>query len=134
MRTGSNIIALIVGLLLLANGVWMVMTPLGWFTATPIVWRTGVANAHFIRDVGWTYATVGALVIGGLVHGAARTLLLSLAAIWLGGHAIIHIGELAVGICSARQFTSEIPQVVGPLVLLLFALGLGAFSKKANAG
>ena len=130
MRTSATVIALVVGLLLFANGAWMLLAPLGWFTATPIVWRTGAANAHFIRDVGWTYGAVGGLLIWGLVDRNARKLSLIVAATWLGGHAAIHAAEAATGICSSRQFASETPQVLGPVMLLLIALGLDGADRR----
>ena len=130
MRTAVTAIAAIVGLLLIANGTWMLIVPLGWFSATPIVWRTGVPNAHFIRDVGWTYGAVGASLIWGLADRRFRTTSLFLASIWLAGHAAIHVGEAATGVCSPAQFANEMPQILGPLMLLVFALCLDGAEKR----
>jgi hypothetical protein len=126
LRTSASVISAIVGLLLIANGLWMLVGPLKWFAATPIVWRTGVPNEHFIRDVGWIYGAVGALIFGGLVRPTFRAQSLKLAIVWLAGHAAIHIGEVATGICSPPQFALQTPQVMGPLILLLLAAGLEA--------
>lgn len=114
-----------VAIALIANGAWMLAAPYYWFAATPIVWRTGVPNLHFIRDVGWSYASVGALLIGGLIAERFRSLSLALANIWLADHAAIHLGEAATGVCSDEQFLRETPQVWGPLILLLIAALLG---------
>ena len=125
MQKIAMAIALIVGVVLIANGVWMLLAPHGWFAATPIVWRTDVPNDHFIRDVGWTYAAVGALLVWGSADLPFRTASLMIAIIWLAGYAAIHLGEAAAGVCSQRQFFAEIPQIVGPLLLLIIAYGLG---------
>jgi hypothetical protein len=113
------------GGVLIANGAWMLIEPQGWFAATPIVWRTGIPNDHFIRDVGWTYAAVGALLVWGTADERFRTASLLIAIFWLAGHAVIHLGEAAAVVCSQRQFFAESPQVVGPLLLLIIAHGLG---------
>jgi hypothetical protein len=129
----TTVVATFTGLLLSANGCWMLMTPLDWFAATPIAWRTGFPNAHFIRDVGWTYAAVGSLLIYGSAERRARTPLLLCALIWLVGHAAIHVGEVATGICSARQFSAEIPQVIGPTIFVAIALGLDVVDRRRDA-
>ena len=133
MRMAVTAIRALVGILLIANGTWMLITPSGWFAATPIVWRTGVPNAHFIRDVGWTYVTVGAIVVWGMADRRFQTLSLLIAIIWLVGHAAIHVGETATGICSPRQFANETPQVLGPLFLLALALGLDVVDNRRRA-
>lgn len=121
-----------VAIVLVANGGWMLLAPDQWFFATPIVWRTGVPNPHFIRDVGWTYAAVGVLMICGLFTERFRTTSLMLALGWLAGHAAIHLGEVATGVCTGRQFLSESPQVWGPPILLMIGVALGRKRKRST--
>lgn len=118
MRKISLILAGAIGIVLVVNGLWMLVDAGGWFAANRIVWRTGVANAHFIRDVGWTYAAVGGLATYGAVAPARRDGALGIAVTWLLGHAAIHLGEVATGICSVSDFGAEWPSVWGPPILL----------------
>ena len=122
MRATVGILAVTLGLLLLVNGAWMLSMPDDWFAANRIVWRTGPVNDHFIRDVGWTYAFCGTLCLRGAVQTAGRSYALGTAAIWLGGHAVIHLGEVTSGVCSASDFWRESPFVWGPPLIIAVAL------------
>ena len=133
MPKAANVIPAFTGLLLCANSLRMLTGPMGWFAATPIVWRTGIPNAHFIRDVGWTYAAVGSLLSYGSAERRVRTPSLLYAVTWLVGHAAIHVGEVAAGICSTSQFLAEMPQVIGPTVLVALALGLDVLDRRREA-
>ena len=52
MRT---LLASILGILLGANGLWMLTGPFHWYAHIPGVTETGPANAHLTRDVGWPF-------------------------------------------------------------------------------
>lgn len=131
-RIGTGVVS-IAALLLFLNGAWMLIDPGGWFAATPIVWRTGIPNLHFTRDVGWTYAAIGLLLAFGLVKPQWRTPSVILSLYWLLGHFAIHAGETAVGLCGPAQFVAELPQVLGPCLMLALALGLDALARRERA-
>lgn len=84
-----------------ANGARMVLDPLGWFASIPELGLTGAANAHFIRDVGTAYLAAAA----GLAFAAFRPAqgfgALLVAAIFMTGHGIGHLVDIADG-CAAR--------------------------------
>ena len=127
MRMASLLLSAGVGLVLFANGAWMLADPFGWFAGTSIVWRTGPPNAHFIRDVGWTYGALGLLVGVGALQPRRRAAAVGTAAVWLAGHGAVHVGEAITGLCSPKAAVSESPAVFGPLVLLGLVLLIDRF-------
>ncbi len=47
-------------ILSLANGAWMILSPLSWYTDLPAaIPDTGPFNHHFVRDIGVAYAVAG---------------------------------------------------------------------------
>jgi hypothetical protein len=56
MRT---LLALILGVGLAANGLFMLADPAGWYGLVPGVPMTGPLNVHFVRDIGCAYAVAG---------------------------------------------------------------------------
>ena len=122
MRRAVVAISILVGAALAINGASMLADPLRWFGSTPIVWRTGLANAHFIRDVGWTYVAVGTLVMTGAMRPRWTQPTIGLAIVWLAGHGAIHLGEVVTGACSRAAFLTEWPMVWGPVAFLAVAL------------
>ncbi|HEY9234077.1 MULTISPECIES: hypothetical protein [Phenylobacterium] len=123
--------AVLLGLAALANGVFMLASPEGWYFAVPGVTTTGPFNQHFIRDIGLIFLLLG----GGLLLGAAqrrfRVLLWSAAGLWLSGHALFHFWEVAVGICSASVIPRDFPAVTFP-ALLTVLLALWAAREARN--
>jgi hypothetical protein len=51
--------AVMLGLVLAANGLAMLYDPAGWYGVVPGVPDTGPLNAHFVRDIGCTYVVAG---------------------------------------------------------------------------
>ena len=51
--------AVVLGLAALANGVFMLVSPLDWYFAVPGVTTTGPFNQHFLRDIGIIFIRVG---------------------------------------------------------------------------
>ncbi|MEO8115730.1 MAG: hypothetical protein ABI655_15180, partial [Phenylobacterium sp.] len=56
-RDMTRIIAGALGLLLAANGLYMLFAPAPWYGAVPGVPSTGPFNPHFVRDIGAAYLT-----------------------------------------------------------------------------
>lgn len=114
----------VAALFALANGAFMLVDPLGWYQAVGTVKATGPANAHFLRDIGIAYAVSGLV----LAHAAASPALRWGSALvgvsWLAFHGILHVYEVATGICSPDIFWRDAPGVLGPPLLVLVAIGI----------
>ncbi len=107
------------GLIMAANGAFMFFAPEMWFEITPGVKRTGPPNTHFIRDIGVTYAGVGALLIMAARDINKRALWAGLAGGWLAMHGVVHLYELATCIAplSSVQIDFLTVYLPGPLAL-----------------
>src|SRR5881296_3451966 len=100
MRTTFRIL----GLLNLANGLWMLLAPAGWYLHLPAaVPDTGPLNPHFVRDIGAAFVTIGAVL---LLAAPSRGVLLAVTLFYLL-HAAVHVTDLA-GAASAPVTGSSI--------------------------
>lgn len=110
-------LAVVLGIALGANGVFMLASPEAWYFAVPGVTDTGPFNQHFLRDIGLIFV----LMAGGFLVGAARprlrVLLWAVPTIWLSGHALFHFWEVAVGICSPSVLPRDFPAVTLPAII-----------------
>lgn len=76
------------------NGFAMLFAPAAWYAAMPGVSATGPQNAHFIGDIGFAFLAA-ALALGLAARDPARDRRLVLpAAVFLIGHALLHVAEL----------------------------------------
>lgn len=119
--------AAVLGLAAEANGLFMLIAPANWYFAVPGVTTTGPFNQHFVRDIGLIFLLVGTAFLVGAARPQYRLALWSAATLWLWGHALFHVWEVAVGICGpsalARDFAAvTLPALIGT-VLILWALG-----------
>lgn len=110
-------LAIVLGVAAEANGLFMLVSPGGWYAAVPGVTTTGPFNQHFIRDIGLIFLLLG----GGLLLGAAqprlRSLLWTATAVWLSGHALFHFWEVAAGICGPSALARDFGAVTLPAIL-----------------
>ena len=90
-----KILTFILAAAMAANGVYMFIDPLGWYDAVPGVPATGPLNYHFVRDIGIAYVTAGAALAWSVTGGGWRAS--ALAVLFLGGHALLHLGETILG-------------------------------------
>jgi hypothetical protein len=123
----DRVAQLLVGLaalLALANGAFMLVDPLGWYSFLPTVRFTGPYNAHFVRDIGAAYLACGLMLGWALPDLRGRWLGAAAGGLWLAVHAGIHIYEVSVGICGPGIFWRDAPGVVGPPLLVAAALGV----------
>lgn len=110
-------LAVILGVAALANGVFMLASPEGWYFAVPGVTTTGSFNQHFIRDIGIVFLFIGAGFLTGVFRPQLRLFAWAAPTIWLSGHALFHFWEVAVGICSASAIGRDFPAVTLPALL-----------------
>src|SRR5881398_3514893 len=86
-----RLILLLLGVFHLVNGLWMVVSPHGWYAGIPGVSMTGPSNDHFIADIGLAFIASG---IGMVMGFAARTINAAFAlagSVWPMLHALLHI-------------------------------------------
>ncbi|HEY8697376.1 MAG TPA: hypothetical protein VIM02_07145 [Rhizomicrobium sp.] len=110
----TRAILLLLGLLHLANGLWMLAAPEAWYAAIPGVAMTGPINHHFIQDIGLAFMASGAGMALGLRVGVVPAALALAGATWPMLHALLHIwGWLTYGFPADTQIaTSELVGVV----------------------
>lgn len=110
-------LAALLGVAAIVNGVFMLISPDGWYWAVPGVTTTGPFNQHFIRDIGLIFLLLGGALLVGAVDAKLRSVLWVGTAIWLSGHALFHFWEVAVGICSTSAIWRDFPAVTLPAIL-----------------
>lgn len=113
-----------VALFSIANGIFMLAEPFGWYEFVGTVKATGPANAHFIRDIGIAYLVSGALIGFSAANPALRWGSALGGTLWLGAHGVLHIYEVVSGICSPDIFWRDAPGVLGPPLLVLIAIAI----------
>src|SRR5262245_56690822 len=111
MRTLCLGLAILLDLAMLGNGIFMLVAPEPWYFTVPGVTVTGPFNQHFLRDIGLIFLLLGGAILYGAARADLRVLLWSGAAIWLSGHALFHLWEVAVGICSPSVIPRDFPAV-----------------------
>jgi len=105
-QTAFRVLAALLGVFALLNGGRMVADPIGWFASIPDLALTGAANAHLIRDVGAAYqASAAGLGAAALWPRIAAPLLLA-PAVFMGGHALAHLADIAAGCAAAPGGTA----------------------------
>ncbi|MBI1213162.1 MAG: hypothetical protein GC190_16985 [Alphaproteobacteria bacterium] len=90
-----RILAIILGVLMAANGVYMFVDPPDWYAAVPGVPDTGPLNLHFVQDIGIAYAVSGGAIVWGAFGGGWRAT--AAGAAFLALHSLLHIGETIMG-------------------------------------
>lgn len=110
-------LAILLGLGALANGIYMLVSPVGWYFAVPGVTTTGPFNQHFLRDIGIVFLFLGAAFLIGARRPEYRVVLWGGATLWLACHALFHFWEVAVGICGATTLLRDFPAVTFPALL-----------------
>jgi hypothetical protein len=105
------------GLFLFANGLFMLIAPSAWYHVVPGVTQTGPFNQHFVRDIGLIQIFLGAAFGIGMFHPASRVVLWAAATSWLSAHAVLHLWEVAVGICHGSAIARDFPAVTLPALI-----------------
>jgi len=117
LKSASLGIAMLLGVAMIANGVFMLVAPADWYVAVPGVTATGPFNQHFLRDIGLIFLLLGSAFLFGAVLPHSRVLLWAAPSIWLTGHALFHFWEVAVGICSSSVIARDFPAVTLPAII-----------------
>lgn len=109
--------ALLLGAAAIANGVFMLADPDGWYLSVPGVTTTGPFNQHFVRDIGLIFLLLGGAYLLGAARANLRIVFWGTASIWLSGHALFHFWEVAAGICGPSVLVRDFPAVTLPAVI-----------------
>lgn len=138
LRSFSIALSVALGGAAIANGIYMLITPDNWYAAVPGVTTTGPFNQHFVRDIGLVFLFIGAAFLLGAARADARVVSWAAASVWLCGHALFHLWEVAVGICGpsalARDFAAvTLPAVLG-LAITLWAIADARASSRVAVG
>ena len=111
-----------IGLGTLANGIWMLVDPGHWYQELPAaVPHYGPLNIHFVRDIGCAFVTVGVALVWAARRPAVRFPLVSVATIFLGAHALLHIHDTLRGVVESHHWLLDLPGVYLPAVVLVAA-------------
>ncbi len=108
MRTVALLLAVFHGL----NGIAMLAAPDAWYLAVPGVTGTGPANTHFIRDIGLAFLAAAAALL--LWRRQPLAAILAPAALFLGGHAGLHLVEMVAHRVSAAEAVRDFATIVIP--------------------
>ena len=106
----------------LANAVWMLFDPGGWYAGLPAaVPDTGPFNPHFVRDIGCAFLATGMALVWAAFAPHWRTPLLPIAALFLGGHALVHVYDTTSGALGHTHWWLDAPGVYLPALLISYA-------------
>jgi hypothetical protein len=118
-KTMRKALAALLGVLLAANGLYMLGDPASWYAAVPGVAMTGPLNPHFVRDIGCAYATAGAALAWFALDARARGAALAGGA-FLALHALVHLADAASGRISLHHLVGDLPAVFVPPAIALW--------------
>ena len=100
------------------NAAWMLIHPETWFRDLPAaVPDFGPYNAHFVRDIGCAFGTVALALLWAWRAPALRVPLTTLAAAFLGAHALLHVYDTARGYVDASHWWIDLPGVYLPAAI-----------------
>jgi hypothetical protein len=107
------------GLISLANGLWMLADPATWFTHIPAaVTDTGPLNRHFVHDVGIAYFVCGVAALWCAHVGAAGFVAHLGVTLFYVGHALSHVVEIGLGLLPHTHWWIDLPLVFVPALAL----------------
>ena len=105
----------IVGLAMIANGIWMVASAIEWFFSIPAdMPATGEPNGHLIRDVGIAYVVFGIALHWCALQLNSRRFVLLMVAMFMIFHALGHAFEILFGALPTSHWWIDFPFVFLP--------------------
>ena len=110
---------LAVGLLTIGNALWMLIGPMHWYTDLPAaVPDTGPFNPHFVRDIGCAFLATGGALVWGFRNPTYGTPLVSIAALFLAAHAVLHAYDTLRGALGHDHWLLDLPGFYLPGIAL----------------
>ena len=127
---GFGWVFLLLGVGMLANAIWMLAGPFGWYTDLPAgVPDTGPFNEHFVRDIGCAFLTVGVALVWAAVSARVRMPLAVISALFLVAHALLHVYDTTRGALDSDHWQLDFLGVYVP-ALLSAALAVSLFRRE----
>lgn len=117
-----RMLLILIGTYQATNGAFMLAAPELWYASVPGVTETGPANIHFIRDIGLGFLAAAASLFIAARQGASAALVP--AAFFLGGHALLHLGEMPLHGATGREALRDLLFIVAPGLFPAYALWL----------
>jgi hypothetical protein len=118
-RSLEGLVLLFFAVVSLTNAAWMLAGPMHWYQELPAgVPDTGPFNAHFVRDIGCAFLAVGVALLWAALEPRWRVPLVSIAAIFYVGHAVLHVYDTLRGALDAHHWALDLPGVYVPAVVL----------------
>ena len=110
----------ILGVTNVGNGLWMLFVPGHWYEHLPAgVPDTGPLNAHFVRDIGAAFLTIGIAFCVAAPDAPRRRGVVLGAGLFFVLHALIHVVDLVTGRLHADHWLIDLPGVFLPAILLI---------------
>lgn len=111
----------------LANAVWMLADPAGWYANLPAaVPDTGPLNTHFVRDIGSAFAVMSAALFLAAWRPALRAPLLAVVSLFYVMHALVHVTDTLAGRLPPSHWTIDLPGVYVPALLMVWLTAAAA--------
>lgn len=110
---------LVVGVVSIANALWMLAGPMHWYTDLPAaVPDTGPFNPHFVRDIGCAFLATGVALVWAGRRPRYRVPLTATAGLFLFAHALLHAFDTLRGALGHDHWLLDLPGVYLPGVLV----------------
>jgi hypothetical protein len=115
------------GIFNLANALWMLLDPAGWYVGLPAaVPDTGPLNEHFVRDIGSAFTVMGAGMLLAAFRPILRAPLLALVSLFYVLHALVHVTDTVAGRLPAAHWGIDFPGVYAPAIVIVAVTMLAA--------
>jgi len=116
-----------------ASAAWMLADPAGWYVGMPAaVPDTGPLNLHFVRDLGSTFAMMGAALVMGAMRPRLRVAMVALVALFYVLHALVHVTDTVAGRLPASHWAIDLPGVYVPaLVMIVLTMAAARGARRA---
>lgn len=123
---------LLLGAGTLVNAFWMLVGPHAWYVDLPAaVPDTGPFNAHFVRDIGCAFLTVGVALVWAAFSVRHRWPLAAVSALFFVAHALLHVYDTARGALESDHWQLDLLGVYVPAVLVA-ALAVALFRRETS--
>jgi alkylhydroperoxidase family enzyme len=113
-------IARLLAALLAANAAYMLFAAETWYRSVPGVAATGPFNHHFVGDVGIAYLAAAVALFAGSLNPARLSSLALPAAIFLAGHAVLHLAGYGIHAEGGGTWLTDAYAIYLPALLALW--------------
>jgi len=113
-------IARILAALLAANAIYMLFAAEAWYQAVPGVTATGPFNHHCVGDVGVAFLAAAVALFAGSLKPARLPALALPAAIFLAGHALLHLIGYGTHANGGSTWLTDIVAIYLPALIALW--------------